>query len=51
VRKEGRRVRVTAQLNSAADGYHFWSEAYERDPSDVSRCRRRLPGRLPRRFE
>jgi len=35
VRKAGNRVRVTAQLVSAADGYHLWSERYDRDMSDV----------------
>ena len=35
VRKAGDRVRITAQLVSAADGYHLWSESYDRDSSDV----------------
>ena len=35
VRKAGERVRITAQLVSAADGYHLWSESYDRDLSDV----------------
>jgi serine/threonine-protein kinase len=35
VRKENTRLRVTAQLNSATDGYHFWSETYDRDLKDV----------------
>jgi TolB-like protein/class 3 adenylate cyclase/Tfp pilus assembly protein PilF len=28
VRKSGDRVRITAQLINAIDGYHFWSESY-----------------------
>jgi adenylate cyclase len=35
VRKAGERVRITAQLVSAADGYHLWSESYDRDLCDV----------------
>jgi adenylate cyclase len=29
VRKAGDRVRITAQLINAIDGYHFWSESYD----------------------
>ncbi len=35
VRRSGNRLRVTAQLNSVADGYHLWSETYERELKDV----------------
>jgi TolB-like protein len=35
VRKEGNRVRITAQLVNAAEGYHLWSRTFERDLSDV----------------
>jgi serine/threonine protein kinase len=35
VRKAGERLRVTAQLVSASDGYQLWSERYDRDLSDV----------------
>ncbi|HWE22843.1 MAG TPA: tetratricopeptide repeat protein [Myxococcales bacterium] len=35
VRKAGDRVRITAQLVSASDGYHLWSRTYERSLSDV----------------
>ena len=35
VRKDGNRLRVTAQLNSVADGYHLWSQTYERELQDV----------------
>ncbi len=31
VRKSGRRVRITVQLINAADGYHLWSERYDRE--------------------
>jgi len=35
VRRAGNRVRVTAQLINAADGYHLWSERYDRELTDV----------------
>jgi adenylate cyclase len=35
VRKSGNRVRITAQLINAADGYHIWSENYDRDLTDI----------------
>ena len=35
VRKSGSRVRITAQLINAADGYHIWSENYDRNLTDI----------------
>jgi TolB-like protein/Flp pilus assembly protein TadD len=35
VRKAGNRLRVTAQLIDVADGYHLWSERYDRQLEDV----------------
>ncbi len=35
VRKAGNRIRLTAQLVSVADGYHLWSQTYERTLADV----------------
>ena len=35
VRRSGNRLRVTAQLINAADGYHLWSETYDRQLADV----------------
>jgi eukaryotic-like serine/threonine-protein kinase len=35
VRRAGSRVRVTAQLINAEDGYHIWSERYDRELTDV----------------
>jgi TolB-like protein len=35
VRKTAGRLRITAQLVNGADGYHLWSETYEREVSDV----------------
>jgi serine/threonine-protein kinase len=35
VRKAGNRLRITAQLINVADGYHLWSEKYDRELKDV----------------
>jgi len=35
VRKEDDRVRITVQLISAADGYHIWSETYDRQLDSI----------------
>ena len=35
VRKAGDRLRITAQLIQAADGFHLWSDTYDRTPDDI----------------
>lgn len=35
VRKAGNRLRITAQLIDVEDGYHLWSERYDRTMEDV----------------
>jgi TolB-like protein/Tfp pilus assembly protein PilF len=35
VRKAENRLRITVQLVSTADGYHLWSERYDREMKDV----------------
>lgn len=35
VRKSGERVRITAQLVKASDGFHLWSETYDRTLDDI----------------
>jgi TolB-like protein len=35
VRRDGERLRVTAQLIRAADGFHLWSENYDRETEDT----------------
>jgi TolB-like protein len=37
VRKSGDRIRVTAQLIDAADGYHLWSDTFDRELTDIFR--------------
>ncbi|MGH8264744.1 MAG: TPR end-of-group domain-containing protein, partial [Steroidobacteraceae bacterium] len=35
VRKAGERVRITAQLINAADGFHLWAQTFDRDMADI----------------
>jgi len=35
VRKDNEKVRITAQLISASDGFHLWSETYDRQLTDI----------------
>ena len=35
VRKVGNKLRITAQLINVADGYHIWSEKFDRELDDV----------------
>ncbi|TDI89602.1 MAG: hypothetical protein E2O77_09485, partial [Caldithrix sp.] len=35
VRKSGNTLRITAQLVNVADGFHLWSETYDRQLTDV----------------
>lgn len=35
VRKQGNRLRITAQLVNVEDGFHLWSEKYDRNMDDI----------------
>jgi serine/threonine protein kinase/Tfp pilus assembly protein PilF len=35
IRKEGQRVRISAQLINAASGFHLWSDTYDRKLDDI----------------
>ena len=35
VRKAGKRLRITAQLINVSDGFHIWSDKYDRDSEDI----------------
>jgi len=37
IRKSGDTIRITAQLINIEDGYHLWSETYDRNYSDIFR--------------
>lgn len=44
VRKSGNRLRVTAELIRADNGYHVWSETYDRDSKDVFKVQDDIAG-------
>jgi tetratricopeptide (TPR) repeat protein len=46
VRKAGSRLRVTAQLVNVADGYHLWSERYDRQLEDVFAIQDEIAGNI-----
>ncbi len=46
VRRAGDRVRVTAQLIRTADGFHLWSETYERTLTDIFRIQDEIVANL-----
>lgn len=35
IRKSGNKIRITAQLIKVTDGYHLWSEKYDRELKDI----------------
>jgi len=37
VRHSGKQIRVTAQLIDASNGFHVWSDTFDRDPSNIFR--------------
>src|SRR4051812_9043682 len=51
VRKSGNRLRITAQLVSAADGYHLWSETYDREMKDVFAIQEEIANSIAQRLE
>jgi adenylate cyclase len=51
VRKSGNRLRITAQLVSAADGYHLWSETYDREMKDVFSIQEEIANAIAQRLE
>ncbi|MBM3802559.1 MAG: hypothetical protein FJW26_09670 [Acidimicrobiia bacterium] len=46
VRTSGERLRVTAQLVSASDGYRLWSETYDRSMDDLFAIQDELSGAI-----
>jgi serine/threonine protein kinase/TolB-like protein/thioredoxin-like negative regulator of GroEL len=44
VRKSGNRLRITAQLVRADNGYHLWSQTYERKLDDVFKVQDEIAG-------
>jgi len=48
VRKAGTKLRVTAQLVNVGDGYHLWSERYDRELQDVFAIQDEIAGNIVR---
>ncbi len=46
VRRAGNRVRISAQLICVADGYHIWSENYDRDLTDIFEIQDEISGMI-----
>jgi TolB-like protein/Tfp pilus assembly protein PilF len=46
VRHENNKIRVTAQLIDAQDGFHLWSETYDRDLDDVFNLQDEIAGQV-----
>ena len=44
VRKSGNRLRVTAQLVSAQDGYQLWSQSFDTELADVFAVQDQISG-------
>jgi TolB-like protein/DNA-binding winged helix-turn-helix (wHTH) protein len=44
IRRSGNQIRVTAQLNRADNGYHLWSETYDRKLDDIFKVQDEIAG-------
>ncbi len=51
VRKAGERLRITAQLINAADGFHVWSENFDRDASDIFAVQDEIAGLIAQNLQ
>ena len=51
VRRDGARIRVTAQLIAAASGFHLWSQTFERDAADVFKVQDEIAGAISTALE
>ena len=48
VRKQGDKVRITAQLIKAADGFHVWGDTFTRDLKDIFAVQDEIAGLIAR---
>ena len=46
MRRSGDQLRITAQLIRAADGYHLWSETYDRKLDDIFKIQDEIAGEV-----
>lgn len=51
LRKQGDKVRITAQLIQVSDGFHLWSDTYDGDISDVFALQERIARAIAEKLE
>lgn len=51
VRKAGNKLRVSAQLISVSDGYHLWSDRFDRDMEDVFKIQDEIAASITRALQ
>ncbi len=51
VRKAGEHLRVTAQLINVSDGYHIWSEGFDRELKDVFGIQKEIAENVAKAFK
>ena len=51
VRKSGDRVRITAQLISAGEGFHVWSETYDRKLDDIFKIQEEIAAEVVKQLK
>ncbi len=51
VRRDGERVRVTAQLINVEDGFHIWSDTYDRGMASIFEIQDEVAGAITRALE
>ena len=51
VRKQGDKVRITAQLIKAGDGFHVWSDTFTRDLKDIFAVQDEIAGLIARQLQ
>ena len=51
VRKDGNKIRVTAQLIRAADGSHLWSETYDRELEGIFKLQDEIAGAVVKQLK
>ena len=51
VRRSGDQLRITAQLIRAAEGYHLWSETYDRKMDDIFKIQDEIAGEVAKELK
>lgn len=51
VRKDGNQIRVTAQLINVEDGFHIWSETYDREMKDIFSVQEDIANRIVKKLK